>query len=167
MSIIISLDKLSEVISENNFVKLLESQIKYPKTSEINDLNYNDCIQIQTFFNNPDTTEINILPPLLNELKKNINLKYHALNDDIIFLIKNLFKYKDIILLHQADNLIIQKNNSPILNLENSAKPNSGRSITINITIFRSMITYMNENFYKKIINTCLLFGLSIVGLII
>jgi hypothetical protein len=145
MSTIKSLDQLSKVINPNDFLKLIESQIKYPKTSDIDTTT--DCIQ--TSF---DCSNNSALNTLLAELKININLKYFGLTDDIIFTVKNLFNYKDTILLSQADYLIIEKNNFCLLRLENSSKPNSGRSIVINVNNFRSIITSISDEImWKKI----------------
>jgi hypothetical protein len=154
MSTLRSLEQLSKIIKSDDFLKIVESQIRYPKTSEFNKTSNNECIEMPFDCSNGDT-----LNTLLTELKTNINLKYFGLTNDIMFVLKSLFDDKNAILLSQADYLIIEKNNYCLLKLENSSKPNSGRSIHIDVYNFRQVVTTISDEIVWKRIKGVSLFA--------
>lgn len=154
MSTTKTLTQLSKIISPHEFVKILESQIRYPKTSELDKMFGSESI-VSSF----DCSNNDAFNTLLNELKININLKYFGLTDDIMFVLKSLFDNKNTILLNQADYIIIEKNNYSLLKLENSAKPNSGRSIHLNIYNFRQVLTTISDEIFWKRVKGATLFA--------
>jgi hypothetical protein len=71
-------------------------------------------------------------------IEADIGLKAIDAVKDSVVLLKLLNEFKESILLSQADYLLIYKAEFDIIKLENSAKPNSGRSMYIEINSCRN-----------------------------
>lgn len=138
-----SLEFYSSLLDENKLSEIINYSLHYPKTSDEKDENGG----IAMAFN------ANSLDKILPKIKDNIELKYHKITDDIMFLLNLINKFRHEVLLKEADYLIIKKNNFTLLKLENEGKPNSGRSIKIDINSFRTMIEVSSNEVFKKRFN--------------
>ena len=84
------------------------------------------------------------LSDVIRFIEADIGLKAIDAVKDSVVLLKLLNEFKESILLSQADYLLIYKAGFDIIKLENSAKPNSGRSMYIEINSCRNeLVRYL------------------------
>lgn len=136
-----SLENLSKYFSDNKIKELLEKSISYKKI--ILDEEDNEIIF------NGNYTKDHLLTVLTN-IKESIELTNYKINDDIIFLLNLVNKYRTEILLNKADNLLIKKRVFTLVKLENSDKSNTGYNIEIDIELFRNYLDYNITEIHKS-----------------
>ena len=107
---------------------VVESHIVYPKTSSID----NQRAIFSSVFDAATLSDV------IRFIEADIGLKAIDAVKDSVVLLKLLNEFKESILLSQADYLLIYKAGFDIIKLENSAKPNSGRSMYIEINSCRN-----------------------------
>jgi hypothetical protein len=150
-----SCEELSSYLYDIVLFNIINTIVSYPKTKdEINETN--GIIECQFDITNFDS--------IILAINDNIDIKCHRLTSDIICLLKLINLCKSDLLLRQADNLLIKKNNFILLKLENSLKPNSGRSINIDINYFRAQLEFEVKTKYEQRMK---FFGIIIVGSLI
>lgn len=128
-----SLEYLSNYINTNKLRELFEKSISYKKIN-LDDKN-NEII-----FH--DNYSIDNMSTVITNIKNSIELKNYKMNDDIIFLLNLVEKYRTEILLNKADNLLITKRVFTLVKLENSNKLNTSYNIEINIELFHNLLNY-------------------------
>lgn len=148
-----SLEFLFVLIDDSKLNSIIDGCIQYPKTEDHND----DKPFITMQFNPNNLTELN--PDLIT----NIELKHFKLNEDVIFLINSINKFRHNLLVAKADHIIITRNTFVLAKLENELKPNSGRSIKIDLNSFRNNIEYISNEILNKRMTFGAIIGISLI----
>jgi hypothetical protein len=115
-----SLEYLSNYIRTDRLRELFEKSITYKKINL--DVEHNEIIF-------QDNYTIDNISLVTSNIKESIELKNYKMNDDIVFLLNLVDKYKTEILLNKADNLLITKRVFTLVKLENTNKINTGYDI--------------------------------------
>ena len=112
---------------------IIQSQIVYPRTLSLG----SDKAMIQLPF---DGT----LLPAIQKIENSIELKAIDAVKDSVTVLKLIEEFKNSLLLEQADYVVIYKGGFDVVKLENAQKPNSGRSLYIELNSARNeLIRYI------------------------
>ena len=113
---------------------IIQSQIVYPRTLSLG----SDKAMIQLQF---DGT----LLPAIQQLENSIELKaIDAVKDYSVTVLKRIEEFKNSLFLEQADYVVVYKGGFDVVKLENAQKPNSGRSLYIELNSARNeLIRYI------------------------
>lgn len=137
---------LSSFISDEAKSRITHYCVKYSKVEDIKD---DKSIFNDTYVSN------DMFDDVIDKIKLDIEIKTTSLTDDIVFLLDEIIKNKNDLLVAQADYIVIKKNAFTLVKLENIGKTNkTERCIVFDIQLFRSMLnTEYNEVMNKRTVN--------------
>lgn len=122
-----SIHNLISLAGVNVARNILESQVVYPKTVN---LQLEKSMLNLTFNGN--------LKSVIMAIETDIDLKAVDCLKDCVEILKLVEEFKDSVLLSRADFLVIYKGGMDVVKLENGEKPNSGRSIYLEVNAARN-----------------------------
>lgn len=113
---------------------IIESQIVYPRTANL----AADKAILMLEFNGT-------LKSVVSDIENNIDLRAVDAVKDCLQVLKLVEEFKETILLDQADFFVIYKGGFDVLKLQNMKKPDSGRSIYIELNSARNELIRYTE----------------------
>ena len=123
-----SLTTLVKNLGHHTARTIIESQIVYPRTASIQ----TDSAMFTGEFGNS-------LLEAIKQIQNDIELKaVDAVKDDAVVVLSMMEEFKDSLLISKADFVVVYKGGFDVVKLININRPNSGRSIYVEINSCRN-----------------------------